>query len=60
MWRDLRYVPRPFFIFVTIIVSSLIYYWVERPILRLRPLQFGREGNPQPFVRRQEGDGLGA
>ena len=43
---DLRYVPLPFFIFGTIIVSSLIYYWVERPILRLRPLQFGREGNP--------------
>jgi peptidoglycan/LPS O-acetylase OafA/YrhL len=63
---DLKYAPLPCFVFGTILVSALIYYLVERPILRLRPLQFGREEGPKtgvlpnPPVRRPDGDRPGS
>jgi peptidoglycan/LPS O-acetylase OafA/YrhL len=37
----------PVFIFGTIFVSGLVSYLVEQPILRLRPLQYGRGADPQ-------------
>jgi peptidoglycan/LPS O-acetylase OafA/YrhL len=43
---DIPYVPLPVFIFGTILVSSLVYYLVEQPILRLRPAQFGCDESP--------------
>jgi peptidoglycan/LPS O-acetylase OafA/YrhL len=39
---DIPGLPLPVFAFGTILVSTLVYYLVERPILRLRPAQFGR------------------
>jgi peptidoglycan/LPS O-acetylase OafA/YrhL len=43
---DIPHAPLPVFIFGTILVAGLVHYLVERPILRLRPPQFGREGDP--------------
>ncbi|HWZ95511.1 MAG TPA: acyltransferase [Opitutaceae bacterium] len=43
---DIQGLPLPVFVFGTIMVSGLVYYLVERPILRLRPSQFGRDENP--------------
>jgi peptidoglycan/LPS O-acetylase OafA/YrhL len=41
---DVPGMPLPVFVFGTILVSTLVYYLVERPILRLRPAQFGHDG----------------
>jgi peptidoglycan/LPS O-acetylase OafA/YrhL len=47
---DIPYLPLFAFVFGTIGVSGLVYYLVERPILRLRPPQFSRDGSPAVAV----------